>query len=162
MAMEKWNEEGRIWEADHGLLNEQQIAQCARADETETFRSPFPTQMVSNGEYMPVPQTKKQKQLEERIKELAESASKKLGISRRRFLAGSGGMAASLLAMNEVFGRFFNVDPIEMFEPEAYAQSGTPRDLFVFDDQLHLVRGNMDGPPGLSARAGTDKRRHIE
>ena len=118
MAVEKWNEEGRIWEPDHGLLNEEQIAQCARADETETFRSPVPTQMISNGEYMPVPQTKKQKQMEERIKELAESASKTLGISRRRFLATSGGMAASFLAMNEVFGRFFNVDPIEMFEPE--------------------------------------------
>ena len=117
MAVEKWNEEGRIWEADYGLLTEEQIAQCARADEAETFRSPIPTRMVSNGEYMPVPQTKKQKQMEERIKELAESASKKLGISRRRFLATSGGMAASFLAMNEVFGRFFNVDPIEMFEP---------------------------------------------
>ncbi|OLC36388.1 MAG: hypothetical protein AUH28_05920 [Acidobacteria bacterium 13_1_40CM_56_16] len=153
MAQEKWNEEGRIWEPDHGLLNEEQIAQCARADETETFQSPVPTQMVSNGEYMPVPQTKSQKRMEERIKELAESASKKLGISRRRFLAGSGGMAASFLAMNEVFGRFFNVDPIEMFEPEAYAQSGTPRDLFIFDDQLHLVRGTMDGPVGLRGLA---------
>ncbi|PYR96324.1 MAG: hypothetical protein DMG16_28160, partial [Acidobacteria bacterium] len=153
MAAEKWNEEGKVWEADHGLLNGEQIAQCARADEAETFRSPIPTQMVSNGEYMPVPQTKKQKQMEERIKELSESASKKLGISRRRFLAGSGGMAASLLAMNEVFGRFFNVDPIEMFEPEAYAQSGTPRDLFVFDDQLHLVRGTMDGPLALRGLA---------
>src|SRR5436190_5216226 len=152
MAMEKWNEEGRIWEADHGLLNEEQIAQCARADETETFQSPVPTQMVSNGEYMPVPQTKSQKQMEERIKALAESASKRLGISRRRFLAGSGGMAASFLAMNEVFGHFFNVDPIEMFEPEAYAQSGTPRDLFVFDDQLHMVRGSQ-GSAGMSLRA---------
>src|SRR6266705_4093847 len=148
MAVEKWNEEGRVWEADHGLLNEEQIAQCARADETETFQSPVPTQMVSNGEYMPVPQTKSQKQMEERIKELAESASKKLGISRRRFLAGSGGMAASFLAMNEVFGRFFNVDPIEMFEPAAYAQAGPPRDLFVFDDQLHMVRGDLSGLPG--------------
>src|SRR5437899_1157400 len=68
-------------------------------------------------------------------------------------LAGSGGMAASLLAMNEIFGRFFSVDPIEMFEPEAYAQSGTPRALFVFDDQLHLVRGTMDGPLGLRGLA---------
>src|SRR6266516_2914837 len=152
MAVEKWNEEGKIWEADHGLLNEEQIAQCARADEAETFRSPVPTQMVSNGEYMPVPQTKSQKQMEERIKELAESASKKLGISRRRFLAGSGGMAASFLAMNEVFGRFFNVDPIEMFEPEAYAQAGTPRDLFVFDDQLHMVRGSQ-AAAGMGLRA---------
>ena len=54
--------------------------------------------------------------------------------------------------MNEVFGRFFNVDPIEMFEPTAYAQAGAPRDLFVFDDQLHLVRGTNTAS-GHSLRA---------
>src|SRR5216684_4029049 len=87
------------------------------------FRSPVPTRMISNGEYMPAPQTEKQKQVESRMDELAESTSKKLGVDRRRFLAGAGGMAASFLAMNEVFGRFFNVDLAEMFEPAAYAQS---------------------------------------
>jgi predicted TIM-barrel fold metal-dependent hydrolase len=108
--------------------------------------------MISNGEYMPVPQTKKQKQVEERIKDLSEKASRKLGIDRRRFLRTSGGMAASLLAINEVFGHFFDVNPIEMFEPAAYAQAGTPRDLFVFDDQLHLVRGSR-GAAGMGLRA---------
>src|SRR5260370_10684137 len=94
---------------------------------------------------MPVPQTEKQKQVEARIQELAESASKKLGMDRRRFLASTGGMAAAFIAMNEVFGRFFNVDAIEMFEPVAYAQSGAPRDLFVLDDQLHMVRSSRRG-----------------
>ena len=61
-------------------------------------------------------------------------------------------MAAAFIAMNEVFGRFFDVDPIEMFEPAAYAQSNTPRDLFVFDDQLHLVRGTNTAS-GHSLRA---------
>ena len=145
MSNNKWNESGRIWEDDHGWLDHRQIAKCARADEGDPFHSPVPTRMVSNGEYMPVPQTEKQKQVEARIQELAESAGKKLGMDRRRFLAGTGGMAAAFIAMNEVFGRFFNVDPIEMFEPVAYAQSGAPRDLFVFDDQLHMVRGSQHG-----------------
>jgi len=35
-------------------------------------------------------------------------------MSRRRFLASSGGMAAAFLAMNEVFGRFFDVNPLEL------------------------------------------------
>ncbi len=139
---QKWNEEGKVWEADHGLLDDEQVALCARADEADTFRSPVPTRMISNGEYMPIPQTREQQQVEARIQQLTESASKKLGIDRRRFLTGTGGMAAAFLAMNEVFGHFFDVDPIEMFEPAAYAQSGAPRDLFVFDDQLHLVRGS--------------------
>src|SRR2546430_12903367 len=77
---------------------------------------PIPTQIVSNGEYMPPPQTEGQKRVEARTLELADGAAKKLGMSRRQFLAGTGGMAAALLAMNEVFGRFFDVNPIDMFE----------------------------------------------
>jgi hypothetical protein len=74
-----------------------------------------------------------------RIAELAGEASKRLGMSRRRFLASSAGMATAFVAMNEVFGRFFTVNPLEMFG-SAYAQSGVPRDLFVFDDQNLLSR----------------------
>src|ERR1044071_6268271 len=102
---EKWDETGKTWEADHGLLDEDQVAQCARADEGGLYPSPIPTRMVSNGEYMPAPQTGKQQHVEVRIQELAESASKKLGIDSRGFLAGTGGMAAAFIAMNEVFGR---------------------------------------------------------
>src|SRR5206468_3693004 len=111
---------------------------------------------VSNGEYLPKPQTRQQKQVEERIKELADSTSKKLGISRRKFLASSGGMAAALLAMNEVYGKFFKVDPVELVEPAAAAENGLPDDLFVVDDQLHFVRGNTTitlGAPSLRAIA---------
>jgi hypothetical protein len=57
-------------------------------------------------------------------------------------------MAASFIAMNEVFGHFFDVHPIEMFEPAAYAQATTPRDMFVFDDQLHIVRGSQGNRGG--------------
>ena len=85
--MTLWNESGRVWEEDHGLLDEEQVAKCERADVAEPLRSPVPTRMISNGEYMPVPQTEKQKRVEARIEELADAASKKLGISRRQFLA---------------------------------------------------------------------------
>src|SRR5258707_55911 len=121
-------------------LSDQQLARCAPA-ETESFQSPVPTRMVSNGEYMPHPQTQQQKHVELRIKELADMASKKLGISRRKFLAGSGGMAAAFLAMNEVFGkRFFNVSPIELFEGAAAAENAPPKNLLVCDDQTHIAR----------------------
>jgi uncharacterized protein len=148
-----WNETGRIWEEDHGLLDQEQISQCQRADVAEPLRGPMPTRMISNGEYMPAPQTEQQQRVEARVEALAEEASKKLGISRRSFLRGSGGMAATLLAMNEIFGRFFQVSPIEMFEPAAYAAAAPPRDLFVFDDQLHFVRGSKPSPAGLRAIA---------
>ncbi len=139
--MSRWNEHNRCWAPDESLLTAAELAQCVRADRAPAG-APIPTQMVSNGEYMPAPQSEKQKHVAARIAELAESASQKLGLSRRRFLAGSGGMAASFLAMNEVFGPFFNVDPLEMLIPSAYAAAAPPRSLFVFDDQLHMVRGS--------------------
>jgi predicted TIM-barrel fold metal-dependent hydrolase len=150
--MARWHEEGREWDDDRGFLNEQQLTECARAYEREPYASPVPTRMISNGEYMPAPQTAQQKRVEARVDELSQEASRKLGIDRRQFLRSSGGMAAALLAMNEVFGRFFDVSPIEMFEPAAYAQAGAPRDLFVFDDQLHFVRGTR-GNVGMGLRA---------
>jgi uncharacterized protein len=153
MAAEKWYEAGRVWEEDHGLLDEEQVTQCARADVGETLRSPVPTRMISNGEYMPVPQTDPQRRVEARVTELTETASNRLGVSRRQFLAGSGGMAAALLAMNEVHGRFFNVSEAELFEGAAFAEAAPPKDLFVFDDQLHMVRGSRPSPASLRAIA---------
>ncbi|TMH72508.1 MAG: hypothetical protein E6H51_11640 [Betaproteobacteria bacterium] len=131
-------------------LSERQLAELVRADEAEGLGSPIPTQVVSNGEYFPHPQTLEQRQVEARITQLADKAAKQLGMSRRRFLASSGGMAAAFVAMNEVFGRFFEVSPLELFGP-AHAADGVPRDLFVFDDQLHMIRESFSGPLALRA-----------
>jgi len=128
-------------------FDEDQLDGLVRADEADDLRGPIPTQMVSNGEYLPNPQTEKQKEVEFRIKELAERVSKKLGISRRKFLGSSGGIAASFIAMNEAHGaEFFKVSKEEMFEPDAHATNAPPRDLFVFDDQLHTIRSSRTGP----------------
>jgi predicted TIM-barrel fold metal-dependent hydrolase len=140
--MAEWNESNRRWEADETLLSDAELAQCMRACDDDRFHTPIPTQMVSNGEYMPLPQSEQQKRVEARVAQLAEGASQQLGLSRRGFLASVGGMAASFVAMNEVFGPYFKVDPLEMLVPEAYAAAAAPTDLFVFDDQLHLVRGS--------------------
>src|SRR5437763_14011036 len=109
-------------------LSDAQLAKCTRAD-TDPFPSPIPTQIVSNGEWMPMPQTQEQRRVEARTHELADEASKTLGISRRAFLAGAGGMAATFLAMNEVYGAFFKVDRDEMFEDDASDANRLPKDL---------------------------------
>jgi predicted TIM-barrel fold metal-dependent hydrolase len=110
--------------------------------------------MVSNGEYMPHPQTDQQKHVEHRVREIADEAAKRLGTSRRRFLMGTGGLAASFLAMNEVYGRkYFNVKPVELYETAAYRENGCPPDVFVFDDQTHIVRTSMSSPQALRALA---------
>ena len=97
MDVNKWNESDRIWDDDYGLLDKEQVAKCKRADVAEPLRSPIPTRMISNGEYMPVPQTEKQKRVESRIEELTDTASKKLGVTRRQ----SAGRSARFLAVPE-------------------------------------------------------------
>ena len=91
-------------------LSDEELKRTAPA-ETASFRSPVPTQIVSNGEYNPPPQTREQQQVEARIRGLAEDLAPRHGMSRRRFLASSAGMAAAFLAMNEVFGSVFDVQP---------------------------------------------------
>ena len=139
--MANWDETTGQNIPDDSLLTDEELARCLRAD-TATPRMPVPTQLISNGEFPPKPQSTQQQRVEARVNELTDQASAKLGVSRRSFLTSSGGMAASFLAMNEVFGHFFDVDAQSLFIPEAYAQTGPPRDLFVFDDQLHMVRGS--------------------
>jgi predicted TIM-barrel fold metal-dependent hydrolase len=40
-----------------------------------------------------------------------------------------------------------------VFEPAAYAERGLPPDVFVFDDQTHIVRSSDNSPRGLRAIA---------
>src|SRR5207245_6123075 len=71
----------------------------------------------------------------------------------RRFPRTSGGMAASLLAMNAVFGRFFDVLPVEAAEPVAFqARSGDP--YFIFDVQVHYVGAGYDPRNEEASRKG--------
>ena len=155
--MSRWDETTGQKIPDDHLLTDDQIARCERADTLGDGAAPLmpvPTQMVSNGEYPPLPQTLNQQRVEARVNDLADVAARKLGVSRRSFLLGSGGMAASFMAMNEIYGPYFDIDPLSMLVPEAYAQSGPPRDLFVFDDQLHMVRGSrFDAAAPLRALA---------
>jgi hypothetical protein len=131
---------------DDAWFSEAQLERLAPADHADRVHSPIPTQMVSNGEYMPIGQTDKQKEVEARLTALSERAAKELGMSRRKFLTTSGGFAASFVAMNQVFGHFFDVRPIEMLVKEAYAEGGPPKGIFVFDDQTHIIRSSRVGP----------------
>ena len=134
-------------------FSEEQLDRVERADVVDDLRSPIPTQMVSNGEYMPNPQTETQKRVEAHIRELARSVSRHLGISRRQFLAGTGGMAAAFLAMNKAFGDdYFDVGAEEMYDPQAGRDRRPPANLFVLDDQLHTIRSSRVGP-GNALRA---------
>ena len=114
---------------------------------------PIPTRLVSNEEFPPIPQTPAQRRVEDRILAEAGRLAPRLGLSRRQFLSRSGGMAASLLAMNAVFGRFFDVLPVEAADPAAFQErSGAP--VFIFDVQLHYVSANYDPTNAEASRRG--------
>src|SRR5215469_5395891 len=91
---------------------------------------PLRTRLVSNEEFPPQPQTAAQREVEHRILATAGHLAPRLGLSRRDFLRSSGGMATSLLAMNAVFGRFFDVSPVEAVERAAF-QERTGPPLFI-------------------------------
>jgi uncharacterized protein len=115
---------------------------------------PIPTQIVGNEEFVPIAQTPEQQRVEAKVNEIADAASKKLGVSRRRFLASSGGMAAAFLAMNAVFGcRSFDVDDAEVLEGGASAEKW-PKPYFIFDVQTHHVAAGrvIEMPPLLRYR----------
>ena len=108
-----------------------------------TFRSAIPTQIVSNEEFAPFGQTAAQARVEQLTTALVERTSVRRGFTRRDFLKTTGGMAAALLAMNSVFGKFFDIGEIELFESAAFAeQQGAP--YFIFDVQTHYVGSHYD------------------
>ena len=88
-------------------------------DDTDDLRSPIPTQVVSNEEYLPRPQTPDQKKVEAIIHEMAEKYGKKAGLSRRDFLKTANGMALAFVAMNQVFGNYFQAHADELTDIDA-------------------------------------------
>jgi predicted TIM-barrel fold metal-dependent hydrolase len=115
--------------------------------------TPLPTRLVSNEEFPPLPQTSAQRAVEERILAEAGRLAPRLGLGRRDFLRTSGGMATSLLAMNAVFGRFFDVLPIEAAEAAAF-QERTGAPYFIFDVQVHYVGDHYDPRDEEASRKG--------
>ena len=118
--------------------------------------TPVPTRLVSNEEFPPLPQTAAQRRVEDRILADAARLAPRLGLSRRDFLRTSGGMATSLLAMNAVFGRFFDVLPVEAAEPSAFRERKGDA-FFIFDVQLHYVGAGYDPRDEEAARKGVTK-----
>src|SRR5215475_8452555 len=114
--------------------------------ETASAATPIPTQIVSNGEYLPPRQSELQKRVERRIFELADDNGKRLGLNRRQFLQTGCGMAAAFLAMTEVYGgHVFQVVAAEAREPELIeARAQSLAGQFIFDVQTHFVRDDFD------------------
>lgn len=110
-------------------------------DRDQGVDSPVPTQVVSNEEFIPRPQTVQQKQVEDLINSLAEERARKLGIDRRSFMASSMGMATAFLASNRVYGNYWDVDEDETLDAAAAEEKWPKGEYFIFDVQTHFTNG---------------------
>ena len=72
------------------FLSDADLATLHAADESTT-PLPLPTQMISNGEYTPLPQTAAQRQVEARVENYASTLAPRHGMTRREFLASTPG-----------------------------------------------------------------------
>lgn len=107
-------------------------------DTEQDLHLPIPSRICSNEEFIPPPQTVEQREYEQRVLAISEEAAKAQGMERRDFLRTGSGMAAALLAMNQVFGECYAVDPVEVQDQQAFAEKW-PKDQFIFDVQTHHV-----------------------
>jgi uncharacterized protein len=113
------------------------VRQCDLEADRE-LPSPIPTRIASNEEFVPPPQTKQQKEFAARLRTIADKEAKRQGLDRRAFLKTGSGMAAALLAMNQVYGPCYDVHADEVQDQEAFRERW-PKNQFIFDVQTHHI-----------------------
>ncbi|HEU0123181.1 MAG TPA: hypothetical protein VFQ91_21805, partial [Bryobacteraceae bacterium] len=110
-------------------------------DRAKGVDSPLPTQVVSNEEFTPRPQSEGQKRVEHLIGTMAAERARKLGMDRASFLRSAMGMATCLAATNQVYGKVFDVDEAETWEQAAIDSRAAADDYFIMDVQAHFTDG---------------------
>jgi predicted TIM-barrel fold metal-dependent hydrolase len=113
------------------------VRQCD-LDARRQIRPPIPARIASNEEFIPPPQSRQQKEYEARLAYISGNAARRQRLSRRDFLRTGSGMAAALMALNQVFGDCYEVDAAEVLDQQAFAEKW-PKDQFIFDVQTHHV-----------------------
>jgi predicted TIM-barrel fold metal-dependent hydrolase len=123
-----------------GFLSAEELNRLLPA-ETFAYPSPIPTQSVSSDEFMPAPQTAKQREFEARIKEFGGELARRQGMSRRAFFKTAAGMAAAFVAMNETYGKLYDASRAEAAIPEmAGERAKALSNQFVMDMHTHFLR----------------------
>jgi predicted TIM-barrel fold metal-dependent hydrolase len=103
--------------------------------------TPIPTQIISNDEYIPAPQSRQQKEVEARLLDLSDQLGRKQGLDRRQFFQSAAGMAAAFVAMNDTFGVIFDVSRAEASTPAmAQERADALKDQFIMDMHTHFLR----------------------
>ena len=123
-----------------GFLTDDELSQLDPAEQV-LFPSPIPVQSVSSDEFVPAPQTAKQKEFEARIKSIGDDMAQRLGLSRRRFFQSASGMAAAFVAMNDTYGPVFGVSRAEAQTPDmANERAKRLSGQSIMDMHTHFLR----------------------
>jgi len=123
-----------------GFLTEKEILELTPS-EMLPHPTPIPTQIVSSDEFTPPPQSAKQKEVEARLLDMADTLGAKQGLDRRRFFQTAAGMAAGFVALNETFGNFFEASRAEAATPAmAQERANALKDQWILDMHTHFLR----------------------
>jgi hypothetical protein len=110
----------------------------------EGWRLPIKLDTTSNGEFLPVPLSRANREANHLAHEAAGRNAKRLAMGRRDFLLSSCGAARTLLAFNAAnaaagrTGGFFDLPAVAATEPAA-AAAKLETGEFIFDVQGHYV-----------------------
>ncbi len=113
-------------------------------NDPDGLRLPIKIDTTSNGEFLPVPLSRANRDGNRLALENATGNARRTGQNRRRFLMGSAGAATTLLAMNQVNaaeglrGGYFDL-PDEAALDVDLAAASVGGDEFIFDVQGHYV-----------------------
>ncbi len=144
-----------------GLLSAEELKQLLPA-ETSAFPSPIPTQSVSSDEFMPAPQTAKQREFEARIKEYGSELARHQGMSRRAFFKTAAGMAAAFVAMNETYGPLYEVSRAEAAIPEMAGERAQGLSKSVRHGYAHALSARRHAHHELRAPARSRGQSRLE
>jgi predicted TIM-barrel fold metal-dependent hydrolase len=123
-----------------GFLSEEELARLKGAEST-LFASPIPVAPVSSDEFVPAPQSARQREFEKRVKAIGSELAAHQGVSRRTFFKSAAGMAAAFVAMNDTFGPLYMVSRAEAQTPEmANARAAALKGQFIMDMHTHFLR----------------------
>jgi uncharacterized protein len=121
-------------------LSEEELARLMPA-ESSLFPSPIPVQSVSSDEFLPAPQSARQREFEGRVKSIGAELARHQGMSRRAFFKTASGMAAAFVAMNDTFGPMYMVSRAEAQTPDmANARAAALKSQFIMDMHTHFLR----------------------
>jgi predicted TIM-barrel fold metal-dependent hydrolase len=139
------------------MLTQEELSRLRPAEDASAA-TPLPVQVVSSDEFMPIPQTSRQKQVEARLNALADQHGGKQGLDRRGFFRTAAGMAAAFVAMNEVYGPLYGVSHAEAATPGAAEENRAKyRDQFVMDVHTHFLRDDTRLEGFVRAREAVGK-----